>query len=256
MSVRFVAATVALAAFSLGFSGVLTPSIGGAHSVTFDFTGTLVAATPHTFGGMLTGPLGPFPASDISGSFTFNVDTSDANPGDHHIGQYDGAIETLSFSVTKPITGDVYQFGLDLSGVSGRPVQNSIVVNADHTPANQAYVVSASVQNLVPSGPILDGDNYFAREFFLNLLKPSSEVFTTDLLPETPPDHQLFSLYDAVLNPQGQFRIVFQSGHGDHTLIGNLTSLTAVPIPAAAWLFGSALAAMAGLARRKMNAAC
>ncbi len=251
MRARFIA--VALAAFSLGFIGLFAPSIGGAHSITFDFTGTLVAAHPHTFGGMLTGPLGPFPASTVSGSFTFDSHTSDANPDDH-IGQYDGAIESFSFSVTRPITGDSYQFGLDLSGSSGRPVQNAIVVNADHTPANQSYVVSASVQNVVPNGPIVDGDNYFAREFFLNLLNPSSAVFTSDSLPVTPPDHTLFSLYDSVLNPDGQFRIVFQSSHGDHTLIGNLTSLTPVPVPAAVYLFGTGLIGLAIVARRRMAA--
>ncbi len=253
MRTRFIA--VGLAAFILGFIGLFAPTIGGAHSITFDFTGTLVASTPHSFGGMLTAPIGSFPASTVSGSFTFAADTSDANPLDHHIGQYLGAIESLSFSVTKPITSDFHLFELDLSGSSGRPVQNSIVVNADHTPANQTYVVSASVQNVVPAGPIIDGDHYFAREFFLNLLKPSSEVFASDLLPETPPDHTLFSLYDSVLNPQGQFRIVFQSSHGDHTLIGNLTSLSAVPLPAAVYLFGAGMIGLAALARRnKMTA--
>lgn len=233
----------------IGFGAMLIPASGYADSITFLFDGTLVHGDPHSFGGMLTAPFGPFPASTVSGSFTFDSHTTDANPGNHHIGQYNGAIEALSFSVTTPIFGGPHVFGFNSSG----PL-NSIVVDADHTPANQSYVVSASVQNLVPAGPIVDGDNYFARDFFLNLVKPSTEVFSSDALPLDPPDHTLFSLYNAVNNPLGQFRIVFASGHGDHTLIGNLTSLSAVPLPAATYLFGAGLVGLAGLARRKMAA--
>jgi hypothetical protein len=115
--------------------------------------------------------------------------------------------------------------------------------------------MSASVQNVVPAGPIVDGDPYFAREFFISLLNPSSSVFATDALPQTPPGLSPFSLYNSVNNPQGQFRLVFQSSHGDHTIIGNLTSLSAVPLPAAAWLFGSGVIGLIGLARRKMRTA-
>jgi hypothetical protein len=254
MKLRFTA--VAAGLFLLGLTGLFMPANARAHSVTFDFTGTFVAAEPHTLGNILTAPLGPFPASAISGSFTFNGDTVDSN-GSGTIGQYNGTIEGLSFSVTKPITADAYQFGLDLSGSSSRPVQNAIAVNANGTAVNQSYVMSASVQNVVPAGPIVDGDNYFAREFFISLLKPSSSVFATDALPETPPSLSPFSLYSLVNNPQGQFRLVFQSSHGDHVLFGNLNSLTQapVPLPAAVWLFGSGVIGLIGLARRKMKAA-
>jgi hypothetical protein len=253
MKLRFTA--VAAGLFLLGLTGLCMPATGNAALVTFDFTGTFVAATPHSLGNILTDPLGPFPRSTISGSFTFETNVADSN-GSGTIGQYNGTIQNLSFSVTKPITADAYQFGLDLSGSSGRSVQNSIAVNANATPANQSYILSASVQNVVPAGPIVDGDPYFAREFFISLLNPSSSVFATDALPQTPPGLSPFSLYDSVNNPQGQFRLVFQSGHGDHTIIGNLTSLTTspVPLPAAAWLFGSGMIALIGLARRKMSA--
>jgi hypothetical protein len=253
MNTRFTA--VGLGLFLLGIVGLFMPGSGNAALVTFDFTGTFVAADPHTLGNILTSPLGPFPASTISGSFTFNGDTADSN-GSGTIGQYNGTVQGLSFSVTKPITVDTYQFGLNPSGSSGRPVQNSIVVNANGTAVNQSYVMSASVQNVLPAGPIVDGDNYFAREFFINLLKPSSSVFSTDALPGTPPNLSPFSVYNLVNNPQGQFRLVFQSSHGDHILFGDLTSLSvsAVPVPAAIYLFGSGLIALVGLARRKITA--
>jgi len=248
MELRF--KSIALVLAVAGLIGSIRPAT--AHSMTFDFAGTFVAADPHSLGGIFTAPILSYPASTITGSVTFEANTPDAN-GSGTVGLYNGAIQNLSFSVTKPITADTYQFGLDLSGSSGRPVQNAILVNASGTAANQSYVLSASVANQVPAGPIIDGGEYFAREFSINLINPSGSVFTTDALPDTPPDRNLFSLYSAVTNPSGQFRLVFSGSHGDHTIIGNLTSLSvsAVPIPAAVLLFGSGLAGIAAFARRK-----
>jgi hypothetical protein len=228
-------------------AGLVSPASGNAHLVTFDFTGSVVAADPHSLGGILTTPIGPFPASAISGSFTFDADTVDANPGNHHIGQYNGALTNLTLSVTN-LFGVPYQFGFNSNGAL-----NSIQVNADHAPADQSYIVSASVQNLVPSGPIRDGDDYFARDFFINLVKPSTEVFTGDALPQTPPGLSPFSLYDAITNPQGQWQLVFSSGHADHVIIGNLASMTpaVIPAPAAVYLFGTGIIGMAAIMRRR-----
>jgi hypothetical protein len=241
--------SIALVLAVVGLIGSVRPAT--AHSVTFDFAGTVVTADPHSLGGIFTVPIQSYPASTIAGSFTFEADTPDTN-NSGTVGLYNGAIQTLSFSVTKPITADTYQFGLDLSGSSGRPVQNSITVKAGSTAANQSYVLSASVANQVPAGAIIDGGDYFAREFYLNLLKPSGSVFATDALPETPPDRTLFSLYSAATNPSGQFRLVFAGSDGDLTIIGNLTALSAsaVPVPAAVYLFGSGLAVIAAVMRR------
>ena len=235
--------------FCLGLMGLFTPASSNAHSVTFDFTGTVVAADRHSLGGIMTIPFAHRPASTIFGSVTFDADTLDTN-GSATVGRYNGAIENLSVSVSN-IVGAPYQFDFNSAG----PL-NAIRVNADPVAANQAYMVSASVQRVMPAGPIMDGVNYFGRDFFINLLKPTSSVFATDALPETAPRLTPFSLYNCVTNPQGQFRLVFSSNHGDHTLIGNLTSLTvsAVPIPAAVYLFGSGLIGLIGLARRKMSA--
>jgi hypothetical protein len=240
--------------FLLGLVALTWPATAVAYPVTFDFTGTVAAANPHSLGGIFTVPIASYSPSTISGSFTFNTDVADSN-GSGTIGQYNGTIESLSFSVTRPITGDAFQFGLDLSGSSGRPIQNSIVINANGTAVNQSYVMSASVQNVVPDGPIVDGDNYFAREFFINLLKPSTTVFANDLLPETPPGLSPFSLYSSLTNLDGQFRLVFASTHGDHTLIGNLTSLAlaTVPVPAAVYLFGTGIVCLIAMARRRIR---
>ncbi|MDN5941661.1 MAG: hypothetical protein L0H94_07245 [Nitrospira sp.] len=57
------------------------------------------------------------------------------------------------------------------------------------------------------------------------------------------------------MNLDGQFRLIFAGSQGDVTLIGNFTSLSAVPMPAALWLFGSGAIGLIGFARRKMNIA-
>jgi hypothetical protein len=248
MKPRFTAIAVGL--FFIGLIGLLTPAFGRAHLVTFDFTGTFAASDPHSLGGILTGPTGPFPASTIVGSFTFDADTLDTNVSPT-VGQYNGAVTNVSLSVTN-IFGAPYQFGFN----SGGPL-NAIQVNANSVALNQSFIMSASVQNTVPAGAIVDGANYFAREFYINLVKPSATVFASDVLPETPPSLSPFSLYSNLTNQNGQFRLVFD-GHGDpHTIIGNLTSLTlsAVPIPAAVYLFGSGIICVIAMARRRMKQA-
>jgi hypothetical protein len=251
----------------LGMIGLFLPASGQASLVPgWDFTGTLVAVSPdrpgHEFGGILTKPTGPFPASTISGSVWFNSHTPDSDPS-HHVGQYNGAITALSYTITN-IFGGPYQFNLDpnpsvpdaaglWSGHTPAPL-NSISVNADHTPSNQALHLSASVQNVVPAtgiAPFPGDPGYFAQEFWINLVKPSASVFATDALPEIPPAPSLFSVYDAINNPLGQIRLGFLSGHDAPILVGTLTSLTVIPLPAAVYLFGTGVIGLAAFARRQ-----
>ena len=241
--------SVLVGLFCLGMIGLFIPRTGNAHFVTFDFTGTVVAADPHSLGGIMTIPFAHIPASTISGSFTFDAGVADSN-GSSTVGQYNRAIQNVSLSVTKPITGDSYQFGFNSAG----PL-NSIAVNANGTAVDQSYVMAASVQNVLPNGAIVDAGDFFARDFFINLLKPTSSVFTTDALPETSPSLSPFSLYNLVNNPGGQFRLVFAIDHGDHTIIGNFTSLTVspVPVPAAVYLFGTGIVGLAAMAGRRMK---
>lgn len=239
--------TAATGLFFFGLIGLFMPASGSAASASVIFTGELVAADPHSIGGMVTEPTRLSPRSLVSGFFTFDANTVDTNVSGT-VGQYNGAISSLWLSVTNMV-GAPYLFSSNPAG----PL-NAIQVNADPLAANQSYTMSTSITNVVPSGPIVDGDNYYARDFFINLLNPTSSVFANDALPETPPGLSPFSPYCNLMNLDGQFRLVFASSQGDRTLIGNLTSLSAVPVPAAVWLFGSGVIGLIGFARRMMHA--
>ena len=90
----------------------------------------------------------------------------------------------------------------------------------------------------------VDGDDLGApardpRVFTINL-RGLSNIFATDALPSTVP-----SIGSFITNA---FRLQFGTGNGlDRAVIGQMTSLTAVPLPAGVVLFGIGLVALIGL---------
>jgi hypothetical protein len=253
----------------LGLIGLFLPASGQASLITWDFTGTLMGISPerpgHDFGGIMTKPVGPHERSRVAGRITFDPHTVDSNP-DPHIGQFNNAIKDISYTVTtiwQP--GDPYRFGLDPNpsqlahpdlwprGTYVPTPRNSIQINADPLTGNQAFRLEVSVRNVSPPtgiAPFPGDPGYLAREFWIDLIRPSQGVFTTDALGGTPPPPpSLFALYDAVTNHNGQFRLGFRSGHDAPILSGDLTSL--VPLPAAVYLFGTGVIGLVGFARRR-----
>ena len=87
-----------------------------------------------------------------------------------------------------------------------------------------------------PNGQIVDG--LPLRQFDIGLRGPAN-IFNSDALPMSPPS---LSSFDKL----NQFRLFFGEGLG-RTVSGTLTSLTAVPLPAAVILFGAGLVALVGL---------
>jgi len=71
------------------------------------------------------------------------------------------------------------------------------------------------------------------------------------LLHTTPPNISSLTTTDRV------WRVVFEDSSGRASVQGNLTTLTAVPLPAAVILFGAGLVALVGLGagswRQKQN---
>jgi hypothetical protein len=81
--------------------------------------------------------------------------------------------------------------------------------------------------------------SYNPLSFRLILKDPSGAVFGDDSLPATAPSLSSFA--------SDRFRLVFESDGGTARVRGNLTSLTAVPLPASVILFGAGLVALVGL---------
>jgi|CXWL01.1.fsa_nt_gi hypothetical protein len=86
-----------------------------------------------------------------------------------------------------------------------------------------------------PNGPIV---NFLAPRLFDVQLRGPANTFTGDTLPTTAPSISAFTF--------NRWRLVFGPGDGK-VVRGTLTSLTAVPLPAAVVLFGAGLVALAGL---------
>ena len=106
---------------------------------------------------------------------------------------------------------------------------NSIGVT--NLPSADTYTLTAPFSGISVNGK---SPNFFE----IQLKDTSHTAFSNDSLPTTPPSLASFGTKT--------FRLVF-SGGGQTTVSGVLTSLTAVPLPAAVLLFGGGLIALAGL---------
>lgn len=177
---------------------------------TFNFTG----AVSHVD----TGLFPTFNTSQtLTGSYTFNSLTPDSNPSSN-IGRYNGTIQALTVNLGS------YTATLGNSGSNFIEIRN--------LPSSDGYEVRAPL-----TGPLVNG--FSPLRFQIELIDPSASVFSNDLLPTTPPD--LSSIATS------RFRLIFEDGNGNARVLGSLTSLTAVPLPAAVILFGAGLIALVGL---------
>ncbi len=174
-------------------------------------------------GNLLSPPPLPFnTSSDIEGSMTVN--TADNNPGNATRGSY--VIE--SFTVTiGGVGGYTASFG---------PSTNNTVVIRNLTGGDRFVT---NVNDL--SGPNVGSG--LAPDFFgINLRGPNT-LFSNDALPDAAALPASINAFDQ----EHTWRLVFGSGGNRRTVSGDLTSLTAVPLPPAVILFGVGLVALIGL---------
>lgn len=161
-------------------------------------------------------PASLFPAINngrtLFGSVTIDTSIPDSNPS-ATIDQYSNAIKSLTVSLGPTNAALVLP-----NTTTGLP-DNSIGIH--HFPTFDRYAMA---------GP-LSGSS-------VNGLSPVSFEFDGDAAPSAPPSLSSFM--------SNQWRLIF-SGTGNPTVRGSLTSLTAVPLPAAVILFGAGLVALAGL---------
>jgi hypothetical protein len=180
--------------------------------VTYNFTGAV---------GHVSAPLFPTlnAGQTLTGSFTFDTAIADSKSS-ASTGRYNDAITSMN------VTLGAWSASL---GSEGSHNNNVIKIR------------NGSSDTLEVRAP-LSGDgvgSYEPQYFRLTLKDPSGAVFGDDSLPSTAPSLSSFA--------SDRFRIVFQSENGIAKVRGNLTSLTAVPLPASVILFGAGLIALVGL---------
>ena len=196
-----------------------------ATTITYNFEGTV-----NFVGDRLTPP-SPTPfntdaLSHMKGKIT--VDTSGAHSGLPN----GGSVGTYSTITNFDLNVGNYHatFGPDGGLVTIRNGNNGGA-------GGDRFLVTADVV-----GP--NAGNRAPGAFTINLLGPGSgpgNVFTTDALPNPAPSLNSFT-------NRNIFRLQFGNGNGDRRAVqGFLTSLTAVPLPPAAILFGVGLVALIGL---------
>lgn len=155
------------------------------------------------------------PGQTLAGSYTFESTTPLSSPDN----QYNGAITSIAGSLS-PYTATLG------TGSNFIAVRNGLSTG-DH------YILSAPLDPL----PAVSG---LSVRFEMELIDPTAMAFNNEALAATPPSLSAFATKS--------FRLVFEdAAHANAQVRGTLTSLTAVPLPAAVVLFGAGLVALAGL---------
>jgi hypothetical protein len=94
--------------------------------------------------------------------------------------------------------------------------------------------------NVTMNAPTGDNVNFLGPRLFDIQLRGPSNIFTSDALPNPAPSVASFT-------NRNQFRLIFGPEGSGRAVTGFLTSLTAVPLPAAVILFGVGVVALIGL---------
>jgi hypothetical protein len=203
------------AGLAILLGGVLSAGPAGATSIQFSFTGIVqssnVALSP------------PFAINQpMWGIVTVNSPlnaSTDSNPSPN-IARYNNVIESLSVTIgtSTPYTAT---FGL---------TDNHITIR--NLPAfDSAELV---VNTLTSGGPV---NGFTPTRFDIDLVDGTAGAFSSQY-PTTVPSLSSFLTTN-------RWRLVF--GPGARVVQGTLTSLTAVPLPAAVLLFGAGVLALVGL---------
>ena len=209
-----------LAAGLICLNGVaMAPAM--AAPIIYNFSGNVTDV-----GRFLSPPAVPSPqfttGSTMTGTMT--VDTMDGTSGGL-VGSYN----ILSLSVTiggyTATVGPTGSVNIRNGGPSGGPGSDRFQVSAPSQPGN---LVGDPINFLLP------------RLFTINLRGPNN-VFTSDELPSSVPSLSSFTAAN-------QFRLQFGPTNGANArVVGQLTDLTAVPLPTSVILFGLGLVALIGL---------
>jgi hypothetical protein len=185
----------------------VTGNVAQAALVSYSFTGGISSVS-----GALKSTL-PL-SSTMSGTFQFN----DATPSSG-TGRYLGSVQNLSLKIGS------YTVNLD-------PAGSTNVIRITDSPSGDLWRLRASVVGNAIRG-------FDPTEFRLDLSDEDGGAITGTALKRPPSLGDLTSTH---------WRLVFENADGRTVRIqGMLNSLTAVPLPAAVFLFGAGLISLVGL---------
>lgn len=173
----------------------------------------------------------------VNDTFTLRIDFDDSTPdlnGDDNRGRYLGDWITLNINDYQ-----AQNFG------SPHYVPDIYISDQWYKDTWDSLTVNSGLQK--HSAP-LQGDRdlvAIVAQFF----DDQGNVFNSDSLPATPPDLSLMESANLELLFSNDYNSI--AARDAKWIYGEITSLTAVPVPAAVWLFVSGLIGLIGVARRK-----
>ncbi|WHZ30304.1 MAG: hypothetical protein OJF51_005107 [Nitrospira sp.] len=208
--VRFLRSLGMVAGLLLSSGFVMTPAM--AALITYNFTGDVTGVRSQLSSQFNT-------SQTLSGSVTLNTQP-DTNPNANN-----GSYSIQGFQIM--IGGYTAQMGTSTSGVVD--IRNGSGGGA-----------GADRFNVTVNSPDGNNVNFLGPRLFDIQLRGPSNIFTSDALPSSVPSVSSFT-------NRNEFRLVFGPEGAGRAVTGFLTSLTAVPLPAAVILFGAGLVALIGL---------
>ena len=208
-------------------------SMAEAASVTIQFTGTIDTVSANAAGFLNIG-------DNFSGTYTYDTTVADtASPTD--TGRYTNALTAVSISV-----GNFsFSKGIDQTPDPGT---DSITIGDNVFPPQNVDFYGLNASEF--SGQSIGSYAANQLSFQMALIDGDGTIFTDDTLLTNAPDLAAFqsghqydsSFLSLLLNDNGQASFFVEA---------QLLSITAVPVPASAWLFGSGLISLFGMARHK-----
>ena len=193
-----------------------------AATVTYNFTGTVNFVGNNLKPNVFFHAAPPSdPGSTMTG--TMIVDMADGTPG--------GLLGT--YTILNINNLQIGSYNATFNSADGQTV--TIRNGTGNGAGADRFRVSAGVD-----GTTVRNGSGTPREFTIDLRGPNN-IFSSDALPDPAPSVGSFITRNI-------FRLQFGNGNGDgRAVIGQLTSLTAVPLPAGIVLFGVGLVALIGL---------
>lgn len=201
-------------------------------SLLVPFTAAQAALATYSFSGNLDND--PMSQYSVSGLFTFDKATGGSG------GVYNDAVKDFTFNLS--VGGTVVYTSTFTPGANAVTVSKDMPLLFGGTVDRWTMVSAATSTQLLPQG--LPPVDYIPFGFDLRFDRTGGGLFADTNLQDPP------SLASVGIPSQGsaRWRLFFEDVNGiPAAYVGSITSLTAVPLPAAVLLFGAGLISLVGL---------